>query len=292
MNKEFDEELIDGLSREEWLERSDRVRDLAWRNAQETVAGMGLEMRLTLPSEISGLYLGSQKQYALRLDRLQDEFGDLLPSLLAYTQWVKWVSCWDGAHWYKQAIEQGVILDNDYTRSLCTGTDYARKDGWSYAVFNKLMDLNHHSDLQEMAARFGLEERPSDNAVLGALGLHWLWLASDSKLAQAEVFEFLHEAGEAKALSHGLCMWDDGMEYSLEVMESDPNSKAALSARRLLAKTAAEARHAPNQAVREQVVARYMDEKIQYSSKDAAAIAFTKHFPFEFSTIRGWLKGA
>lgn len=292
MSTEFNEEFIDGLSREEWLKRSDGVRELAWRDAQETVSGMGLAAELVLPNEISGLHFRANEQYARTFDSLLSEFGDQLPALFAYAQWVKWVSCWDGAYWFAHSIKCGVVLDNEYTRSFCTAAGYARSEGWSSTVFNKLAELDHQPHFQAMSDRFGLEGRPSDRLIFSAMELHWLWLASDSDLAREELLEFLHEAGEAGALSNGLHMWEESEKCLLEEMESDPNSKAALSARRLLAKAAAGARHAPNQAVREQVVARYKAEKDKYSSKDSAAFAFTKEFPFEFSTIRDWLKGA
>lgn len=289
---EFNEEFIDGLSREEWLARSDRVHALAWQDAQETVARMELEEKVVLPKEISGLHFRANEQYSRTFEALQNEFGDQLPALFAYSQWLKWVSCWDGAHWFSHSIKNGVVLDNDRTRSFCTAVGYARNEGWSYTVFNKLAEFTHQPVFQAMSEKFGLKEKPADHLVLAAMGLQWLCLASDSNPTKAELLEFLHEAGEAESLSNGLQMWDEGAKCALEEMELDPNSKAALAARRLLAKTAAGVRHAQNQAVRERVIARYKSERANFSSKDAAAIAFTKDFPFEFSTIRDWLKGA
>lgn len=288
----FDEEFIDGIPREEWLQRSDRIRELAWQNAQETVLDMKLEAKLILPREISGLYPRANEQYTRTFDNLEEEFGDQLPSLFAYAQWVKWVACWDGAHWFRNSIEHGAILDNDYTRSFCSGTGYASKEGWSYTAYNKLAELDHVSVFQAMSEKFGLEKCISDHQILTAIELHWLHLASDSNPDRDKLLEFLYEAGEASALSDGLRMWDEGAKLALEEIEEDQNSKAAISARRALAKTAASARHAQNQATREKVVMRYKAEKGNFQSKDAAAIAFTKDFPFEFSTIRDWLKGA
>lgn len=292
MSTEFDEEFLDGLTRAEWLERSDKVRALAWRDAQEKVSGMGLETKIDLPREISGLYSRANKQYTRDFDNLKNEFGDRLPELFAYAQWVKWIACWDGAYWFLHSIEHGVVLDNNYTRSFCTAAGYARNEGWACTVFDKLAELAYQPFFQAMSEKFGLKEKPSDSRVLDALELQWLRLASESSPTHDEFLEFLHEAGEAGALSSGLNMWNEGGKCAIEEMETDPNSKAALLARRLVAKTAASARHAQSQAVREQVIARYKAEKGIFSSKDAAAISFTKDFPFEFSTIRDWLKGA
>lgn len=280
------------MTREEWIERAEKVADLAWRDSLKKVELMALENEIILPREISGLHPRANAQYTRTFDILQEEFMGRLPALFAYAQWMKWVAGWDGAYWYMHSIEQGVVLDNDFTRSRCTAEGYALHEGWSYAIYNKQGELNRHLLYQAMSERYGLENKPSDHRVLLALELHWLWLASDPSLDRDKFLEYLYEAGEASALSSGLHMWDEGFKCSIEEMESDPNSKAALSARRLLAKTAAEARHAPNQAIREKVVARYKDEREEYSSKDSAAIAFTKEFPFEFSTIRDWLKGA
>lgn len=292
MSTDFDDDFIDGIPREEWLQRSDRVHALAWQDAQKTVLDMKLETKLVLPREISGLYPRANEQYTRSFDNLKEEFEDQLPSLFAYAQWVKWISCWEGAHWFRNSIEHGAILDNDYTRSFCSGTGYARKEGWSYTAYNKLAESEHVADFQAMSEKFGLKKIISDQNILNAMELHWLHLASDSNPDRDKLLEFLYEAGEANSLSDGLRMWDEGGKLALEEIETDQNSKAAVSARRALAKTAASARHAQNQAVRENVVARYRAEKDNFQSKDAAAIAFTKDFPFEFSTIRDWLKGA
>ncbi|MEF9965733.1 MAG: hypothetical protein RR779_15315 [Comamonas sp.] len=291
MSADFDEENLGKLTREEWLARADKVSELAWIDALDKVEQMALGSELVLPREISGLHPRSNTQYTRTFDVLHGEFEGRLPALFAYAQWMKWVAGWDGAYWFMHSIEQGVVLDNDSTRARCTAEGYALHEGWSYAVFNKQGEFNRHKLYQTMAERYGLGDRPSDYRVLSALELHWLWLASDQGLEREKFLEYLYEAGEASALASGLHMWDEGVKCSLEEMESDPNSKAALSARRLLAKAAAEARHAPNQAIREKVVARYKDEREKYSSKDSAAFAFTKDFPFEFSTIRDWLKG-
>lgn len=253
---------------------------------------MGLETKIVLPQEISGLHFRANGQYSRNFANLQNEFGDQLPAIFAYAKWLKWISCWDGAYWFSHSIKNGVVLDNDYTRSFCTASGYACNEGWAYTAFNKLAELTHQPVFQAMSKKLGLKQKPADHLVLAAMGLQWLHLASDSNPTMSELLEFLHEAGEAESLSNGLRMWDEGAKYALEEMECDPNSKAALAARRLLAKTAAGVRHAQSQAVREEVVAKYKSEKENFSSKDAAAIAFTKDFPFEFSTIRDWLKGA
>lgn len=291
MHTEINDDSSEKMNQEEWLARAEAVNDLAWSDAQKAVMEMTLPAALVLPREISGLHFRANAQYTRTYDKLQDEFGEKLPALFAYAQCVKWVSCWDGAYWYKHSIDHRVILDNDYSRASCTAEGYAHKEGWSYTVFNKQWEFRYQPFFQTESEKFGLEKKPNDQTVLTALELHWLWLASDSNPTQEEFLEYLHEASEAETLSNGLYMWDEGAKCSLEEMESDPNSKAALSARRLLAKTAAKARHAPSQAVREKVVARYKAEKEKFSSKDSAAIAFTKDFPFEFSTIRDWLKG-
>ena len=71
------------------------------------------------------------------------------------------------------------------------------------------------------------------------------------------------------------------------------NSDAVTSAARIaLAKVAATARHAPNQAMKAAAVAKYQAEKRRFTSKDAAAMEFTKEFPMEFGTIRAWLRNA
>lgn len=292
MNTEFNGDYIDGIPRDEWIKRSDKVRELAWSDAQEMVAGMKLGESLVLGRAISGLHCRANDQYTRTFDSLQEEFGEKLPSLFAYSQWVKWVACWDGAYWFKRSIEYGAILDNDYTRSFCNGASYAQKEGWSYTAYNKLSEIDHFPAFEAMSKKFGLNNNPPDYIILRAMELHWLNLASNSSQNQEKLLEFLYEAGDAKALSNGLHMWDEGAKLALEEVEVDPNSKAAILARRSLAKAAASARHAPNQAVREKVVARFRSEKGNFQSKDAAAIAFTKDFPFEFSTIRDWLKGA
>lgn len=286
------EDIFGGLTREEWLARHDSIRAKAWADALATVEKMELASEVVLPPEIPGLSRRANRQYAQTYVNLKDKFPGKLAELMAYAQWVKWVSLWDGAHWCRNSREQGAIPDEEFGRLLDSAVGYAAAEGWAYTVFNKLSEFEHQAEFGAVATKFGLKKKPSDEQVLTALELHWLWLASESDPVKDELLEWLHEAGDAKALANGLYMWEESKKACLEEIESDPQSKLASSARRSLAKNAAGVRHAQNQAVREQVVARYKAEKDTFSSKDAAAIAFTKDFPFEFSTIRDWLKGA
>lgn len=288
----MDDEMDDGIYDEEWLARHDAARAGAWSDALTTVTQMDLPLELGLPRNISGLCVRANEQYTRTYDNLQERHANQTPALFAYAQWVKWAACWDGAHWFRRSIENGTVGDNEYCRDHCTAAGYARTEGWAYAVFNKMGELKFQDFFHTVIENFNFESPPTDHDVLQALELHWLWQASQGCSSQAELLEVLHEAGEAGALANGLYMWDQSEASFLEVMESDPKSNAAVSARRLLAKAAAGARHAPNQVVREQVVARYKAERGNFTSKDAAAIAYTKDFPFEFSTIRDWLKGA
>ncbi|XAH21630.1 hypothetical protein AAFF27_16580 [Xylophilus sp. GW821-FHT01B05] len=286
----MDDETDDGIDHEA-LDRYNAIRDGAWADAVKEVFEMNLPLEIGLPRNISGLCTRANDQYARTYDGLQERHTHKLPALFAYAQWVKWGSAWDGAHWFRRSIEDGTVGDNEYCREHCTPAGYARTEGWAYAVFNKMAELKFHALFREVLEHFAFDGPPSDHDVLQALELHWLWQASQGCASHAELLEVLHEAGEAGALANGLHMWDAGASTLLETLEADPTSSAAVSVRRVLAKAAAGVRHAPNQAVRERVVTRYKAERSQFTSKDAAAIAYTKDFPFEFSTIRDWLKG-
>jgi hypothetical protein len=62
-------------------------------------------------------------------------------------------------------------------------------------------------------------------------------------------------------------------------------------ARSMMASFQANARHAPSQAEKAVVQAKYRGERDRFASKDDAAYHYTKNHPYEFATIRKWLKG-
>lgn len=99
----------------------------------------------------------------------------------------------------------------------------------------------------------------------------------DSLSLMAEAAQSLNYAGYMDG-------WNDSEKVSLE-------SKPAASFSDL-ARVGANARHASNRAMREQVLTWWHAEKHRFSSKDAAAIEGSARWPVEFSTIRSWLKGA
>ena len=263
----------------------------AHEDAIKEVWAMKLPLEISLPRHLTGLAHRANDQYTRTYDTLLEKYAESLPRLFAYAQWVKWFSCWDGAHWFRRSIENGDVGDTEYCRQRCTPSGYAETEGWAYAAFNKMGELSFSATFSIVLEHFGLDRVPADQDVLHALELHWLRQASEGCASHAELLEVLHEAGEAGALANGLHMWSESEKLALESITDTSDTPAAAAARTLLARMAAQARHAPGQAAREKVRARFTAERESFGSKDATAIAYTKDYPFEFSTIRDWLKG-
>lgn len=99
----------------------------------------------------------------------------------------------------------------------------------------------------------------------------------------------MSEACQAMNFAGYMDGWDGKDETDKVEEAKSPRLKASFSD---LARLGANARHASSRIMKEEVIAWWTAEKGRFASKDAAAIEAMTKWPIEFSTARGWLKGA
>lgn len=274
---------------EEWLARHEKNREGAWTDALESVESMRLPMALDLPPTIRGLHSRANDRYAQAYGRL-NEAQPALSGFFAYAQWVLWVSCWEGAHWFRRSIDTGIVENTDNMRALCTPTGYARTEGWAYSAYNKMSELAFRPQFSAVTERFGFSTQPSDISLLTAMELNWLWRASDCNLPRPEFLEAIHEASEASSLANGLHMWNQSEKLVLESIQEPAESQAAAVARTVFAKKAATARHAENRAMKQQVFEWCDAYMAQAPSMDTAASRVAGVVvPVAWRTVRDWM---
>lgn len=200
-----------------------------------------------------------------------------------------WYAIHDGALWFKFAIERGVVADNDYCRQYADPMTYARREGWAWAIYNKLSEL----EIEPFIRRLGIETAAvfDIESLLECIGLHWLAQASQRPVTEA--FNLIAEAHLAFEYANGSHMWDAGMEAGRE----DSIAKADAIARKKLAQAGAEGkkRSDPKAAAKEQVRGRWLHWRAQGPatwSQAEFARQMLKDFPVLESqqTIERWCR--
>lgn len=265
------------------------IKDSAWENSIKTVVLMNLPIEIKLPREINFLSHRANYDFCNCYEVLQGSFRDEIYKLFAYAQWVKWLACWYGFYWEEYSFENELNKDDNYQLIYSKAIDYAKTEGWASSVLDLLSEYDFDELIKDVIEKFEFKNKPKNWEILQAMQLHWLWEAGNTS-SRYELTAALHEAGQADTFANGFFMWEEGRKALIEEIQADPSNKVVVSTKSMLAKVAAKARHASTHVVREQVVKRYTAEQAIYASKDAAAWAFTKDYPFEFTTIRSWLR--
>ncbi|MDT0137746.1 hypothetical protein [Acidovorax sp. PRC11] len=273
----------------DWYEQYERNAAGARADAMRSLEEMQLPMRLELPSTITGLHERANSQYANKLAQLGND-GEDIENLLAYSQWVLWLSCWEGAHWTRRSIETGLISNNDVMLSRCTPSGYAKSEGWSNTVYEKMSENSFEQQFSPVLSIFRYKKSPEIVEVLTALQVHWLHKASRKDISHSEFLEAIHEASDAGLLGHGSYMWNECEKFYAESSNSSFDSPAASAARKALARNAASARHAENRAMKQQVF-EWCDANVgNFSSLDAGASAVAGVLvPVAWRTARDWM---
>ena len=241
---------------------------------------------VNIPAEIEGLYFIDCEIYSKRFKDLNNEFGPMFDKLMAYAISLTWYSVIRRAYLTKGLVEESLLEDDESNKLFSTPEGYGETGGYGKSVLEEV--LGDSSGTYKLAELIGIP-RPSFKAIFDALYIYFMSEASNSGDSRHKLLQCLYEAKFALAHSHGEYMWKGAYEAAnLEIESGD--SKILSSARAVIARNAAITRHSPTREMQRQVVERYKQERALFSSKDEAAFTYTKAFPFEFSTLRGWLK--
>lgn len=127
-------------------------------DALQSLEQMQLPTTLELPPKIDHLHTRANQQYARTYERLKGGYPDL-GKLFAYAQWVLWMSCWEGAHWFRRSIETGQIRDTEKMRACCSPEGYAAMEGWAYTAFNKMAEIEFSAHFSSVTEKFGYTGR-------------------------------------------------------------------------------------------------------------------------------------
>lgn len=240
---------------------------------------------LNIPEFIDSFSYRDRVVYQEIYDDLSRKYSSELKKLIAYSVWVIWYSCQRKSKLFQIAIKENWYRDDGFGDALAKAEGVGEILGYTRTALDEI-----HGEtlgISKIQNFFSFEKLPSDIDTLRALYL-WFMASADKK----PITEFskdicLYEAKAAQAFAFGIEMRD----YAQKIIGSE-NVDSLAEARKKLAKQAADARHSSNREVRKMIVEKYKEEKEKYSSKDAAAMAFTKDYPYEFSTLRSWLRNA
>lgn len=240
---------------------------------------------LNIPEFIDSFSYRDRVVYQEIYDELSRKYSSELKKLIAYSVWVIWYSCQRKSKLFQIAIKENWYRDDGFGDALSKAEGVGEILGYTRTALDEI-----HGEtlgIRKIQNIFSFENLPSDIETLRALYLWFMAGAAEGDANKFSVDLCLYEAKAAQALAFGLEMWDDAQKII-----GNKNVDSLAEARKHLAKQASDARHAPNREVRKMIVEKYKEEKEKYSSKDAAAMAFTKDYPYEFSTLRSWLRNA
>ena len=272
----------------DWYDNHDQMlRDIKQKSFDDLLE-MDLPKNIKLPEEISSLGQRGFADYKRAYLSISAEAGADMDALAAYVEWIGWLGALSGSLWFQRAINAQYMEDTPYSRLAATPKGHGFLEGFVNHAYYELSSSIAAPFLERIRNILGLNGEYSDCLLLRMMDLMWQWKASKALIGSEEFFSAICEAKDADSFSSGSLMW----QASREALKDGDGEEYSDLFRRNFAKSAAVARHASTNETRSLVVDRYKQERDKYSSKDAAAFAFTKDFPFEFSTIRGWLKGA
>lgn len=265
-------------------EAFERLQDESHEQAFAYVKGLNLPSHAAIDANSFSGLPGPVQKLALRLygEHFNLE-GDRLPALIAFSVKYLWFSAAQSAFFMK------ILADADpekYTANefIYTPIGYAKHNGWAYTAYNGLVSIKEGKWEQMLREKSGLHQRQDLRKILEYLALYYY--AEASRAAAADdmnaALTALSEAGEATSLADGQFMFDVGVEHATEEIGMD--------ARRTLAKAAANARHAENRAMKQEVFT-YLDENPPPPrGKDAtASVICSAIAPVAFRTARQWV---
>jgi hypothetical protein len=161
-------------------------------------------------------------------------------------------------------------------------------DGWANSLYDVLCNTAKEPHRSTFLSGTPFPDLLSQTSLLTACSLIWFHRADD-EAAQGNfgvAGDSLQEGYNAQILDRGTYMWDEGFKYGQE----DLASSATTTARTVLAKTAATARHAENRALKLEVFQWCDDNMANAPSMDAAAGQVAGVIvPLSWRTVRDWM---
>lgn len=280
INKNFNVEQED----KNWEELLKVINSRAKKFAKINFLEKDIPIIYDWPSEINGLSDLDRDNYEKNYLEISVVYENELPKLFAYANLIRQYVCHVGAAEMKLKVEHEIYPDNEYTRMCSTPEGYVGNERVTPGFMREISGKNINDDLINIRNAFRFSTPPDEINLLKALDCIWLKIASEDFLGTDRVFLALAEARMAAEIVSCLSM--------LRITKIGNNEEIVSEIKSSIARDAALVRHAKSNNDRVKVVKKYQTSKDAFTSKDAAAIAFTKDFPYEFSTIRAWLKNA
>lgn len=230
--------------------------------------------------------------YLEKLSELRSQVNYKIENLIAYSQWILWYACTRSALIHQYAIDNLFVENDEYNKACTTGAGFGEINGFVNTAYSYFSSEN--VGILKIREQFSHITAPTDSQLMDA---YYLYYMMNADLAEEQNNKFqlllcLYEAKSALTYSTAFYGWDSGRDHLIESIELGSTNTASVQARKKLAQSAARARHSASIEAKDCVRTRYAEERGKYQSKDHAALAYTKEYAFEFSTIRDWLKGA
>lgn len=211
--------------------------------------------------------------------RLIETYGQLAIWLVRLAIWHFEYAKWDASGFMANLLESELGTKdekavNEVWSRLVTPNGYADHTGWAYTAYNCFAEIDKP---RELLSRSPLQDYPPDSVMNEVLGLVWFFEAARNYDAgDSRWMDILFESSDAFSLANGLYMWDAGHEMGKEEQTSQ--------AVRALARKAANARHAENREISDQVKSWFRENGHLYPSLEKAAEAVIKLEPISRRT--------
>jgi hypothetical protein len=219
--------------------------------------------------------------------RLIEEFGPRLPQVIGTALHEYWFACWKEAAFIRACIDEQVLSDNEYNRSITTGIGYAAAHGWA----NTLSNIFDSSPPDESRKKFLKDLTGNDileyPALLQCMSIYWFNEAS-KEIAKGNIksaFDLNHEAHDALNRHESIRSWDLAWEAATGTAKEISASKV----RSELAAKAAHAAHAENRALKAAAKEYWLSKISPSTSNDDAAATLVGVVPVTFRTRSRWV---
>jgi len=272
----------------DFAERHDKARVEASHRAVQSVLGMNLQKQILLPSSLNHLGPSVDSLYRHELGEALKQHSDSLSSLISLAVHDVWFAAWNAAH-YMAILHDG---EDDkrliHPETTWTAENYASLDGWANTLYNELASIQADAGRLRFLEGTPFNVPLTQGEALDAISLYWMHLADDSarQLNCREASEWLHEAYDARVLSNGIYMWDEGFKFGKE----EEAAAATVNARSSLARSAAAARHSENRSMKQSVFSWCDSNMASARSMDAAASQVAGVVvPVAWRTVREWM---
>ncbi|MDN6883909.1 hypothetical protein QMO14_09905 [Variovorax sp. CAN2819] len=260
------------------------AHDEAAKLATAAVLAMRLPTEIEPPSKFDFLGPRANRQASKVRERLVEGHGANLSFLVALALREMWFACWNAAYYMKRMADAG----QRSAEKLWTAEGYAKADGWTYTLFNELSNIKPSPGRLPLLDGTPYKTPQNQTDLLLGISMYWFLKADEANQRKnsLEASDCLDEAYEALKLTNGIYMWDEGFKLGKEEVITD----ATDIARSNLARSAANARHAENRALKLDVFAWCDENMVKAPSMDAAAsqIAGTL-VPVAWRTVRDWM---